>query len=108
MGKILPTMGKILDGWRSGGSKIDEDDGLVCVVESNGWGPTGRGRGGKDRPGRIGSGTSLKTAGSGRRGGREGDDGVSVCVGECLGIARGRGAGVSPGLSAMDGADGLV
>ena len=79
-------MRKIFDGRRSGGAVIDEGDGLGRVVESD-WhvGQTGRGRGSNGRPGRIGNGTSRNAAGISRRGGRVGDDWVSVGVRESLG-----------------------
>ena len=78
------------------------------TIVGDGQSPTGRGRGSKGRPGRVGGCASRKAAGSGRRGGHEGDDGIGVCVGDSLGRARGRGAGVCPRLSAVDSADGFA
>ena len=67
------------------------------TVVGDGQSPTGRGRGSKGRPGGVSGSASWKAAGSSRRGGREGDDGIGVCVGDSLGRARGRGAVVFPG-----------
>ena len=89
---------------------VYEGDGLGSIVEGDRQvgGATGRGRGGSGRPGGVGGGASRKAAGSGRRGGRISVDGVGGSAGRSLDWARGRDAGVCPGLTALVEADSLV